>query len=260
LQLARAARALRRGYVLDFFKELGIKKRTVRKSASDMGGLWLEYSFGWKPLVDDIYSAVNVIQRPFPCKRCKGRAKGLYATTVWHPNLPYSTGYDEYTWKTMYHLEANVSVSNWVAWRANELGLINPLSIAWEVVPFSFVVDWFVPIGNYLQSLTDFVGLNLENAFNTLYRVLGRKRVAIGIRADYKPYDHTYFARRVDVTRVLSIPSPPVLRPRFTGFYSARGANAIALLTSTLRDLPNVKTPRRFKMSRDMYNWERNLF
>lgn len=260
LQLARAARALRRGRVLDFFKELGIKRRTVRKSASDMGQVWLEYSYGWKPLVEDIYSAVNVLQRPFPFKVAKGRAQGKCSATVWHPNLPWSTGYDEYTWSIMYQIQARVSVSNWVAWRANELGLINPLSVAWEVVPFSFVVDWFIPIGNYLQNLTDFVGLNLEHAFNTLYRVLNRKRVAIGIYASYKPYDHTYFARRVDVTRVISLPSPPVLRPRFTGFYSARGANAIALLTSTLKDLPNVKTKgRTFKMSRDMYNWERNI-
>jgi len=33
------------------------------------------------------------------------------------------------------------------------LGLYDPLSVAWELVPFSFVADWFIPIGTYLDNL-----------------------------------------------------------------------------------------------------------
>jgi hypothetical protein len=33
------------------------------------------------------------------------------------------------------------------------LGLTDPLSVAWELIPYSFVVDWFVPIGTYLDNL-----------------------------------------------------------------------------------------------------------
>jgi len=32
------------------------------------------------------------------------------------------------------------------------LGLVDPVQIAWEVVPYSFVVDWFLPIGTYLSA------------------------------------------------------------------------------------------------------------
>jgi hypothetical protein len=32
------------------------------------------------------------------------------------------------------------------------LGLVNPLEIAWEVVPYSFVVDWFLPVGSYIAA------------------------------------------------------------------------------------------------------------
>lgn len=31
-------------------------------------------------------------------------------------------------------------------------GLTDPASIVWERIPYSFVVDWFLPIGNFLQS------------------------------------------------------------------------------------------------------------
>jgi hypothetical protein len=37
---------------------------------------------------------------------------------------------------------------------ANIFGLTNPLTVAWELVPFSFVADWFLPIGQALQDLT----------------------------------------------------------------------------------------------------------
>lgn len=256
-QLLKAARALRGGRVLDFFKALGIKKHTVRSAASNMGGLWLEYSYGWKPLVEDMHNAVNVLQRPFPDKVVRGRAQGkhhvFYEYHVAYPKEDTMTTHD---WVIRLQLQLKVSVSNWAAWRANELGLINPVAIAWELVPFSFVVDWFLPIGNYLQSLTDFVGLNREDPFTTWYSTLAR---------DYKFSNQWWSASRLDhrvnVLRQLILPSPPSLRSRFTGFYSVRGANAIALLTSTLKDLPKTPAPgRRFKMSRDMYNWDRNSY
>jgi hypothetical protein len=227
-----------------------------------MGGVWLEYSYGWKPLVQDIYTAVNVVQRPFPFRTVRGKAHGKYALSVPYGNYTthqYYWGISHYSWDIRLLLQANVSVSNWVAWRANELGLTNPLSVAWEVIPFSFAVDWFVPIGNYLQSLTDFVGLNLEDSFVTWYGTLTRDDQPMWF-GQTNVYPHQQ-DQRVDLTRRLVIPSPPKLHPRFTGFYSARGANAIALLTTTLRDLPNIRPDgRRFKMSRDMYNWDRNLF
>jgi hypothetical protein len=34
-----------------------------------------------------------------------------------------------------------------------QMGVLDPLSVAWEVLPFSFVADWFIPIGTYLENL-----------------------------------------------------------------------------------------------------------
>jgi hypothetical protein len=35
---------------------------------------------------------------------------------------------------------------------ATLVGLEDPLSTAWELVPYSFVADWFLPIGDYLSA------------------------------------------------------------------------------------------------------------
>lgn len=42
----------------------------------------------------------------------------------------------------------------------NSYGLINPLEMAWQRLPYSFVIDWFVPIGTILGSLTAEAGLS----------------------------------------------------------------------------------------------------
>jgi hypothetical protein len=210
-----------------------------------MGGVWLEYSYGWKPLVEDIYRAVNVMQQPFPHKVIRGKAQGRFETVVpTHNNYAWTD--TTYKWHLRLLLQLKVSVSSWFAWKANELGLTNPLSVAWEVVPFSFVVDWFLPIGKYLQSLTDFVGLNQEESFNTWYGELLRKD-DFWWYYTYNPYLYCRNDKRVDLVRQLSLPAIPKLRSRFTGFYSARGANAIAVLTTQLKDLPSVRVPRKGK-------------
>lgn len=36
----------------------------------------------------------------------------------------------------------------------------NPLELGWEIVPFSFVVDWAIPIGDYLSSLDALTGVD----------------------------------------------------------------------------------------------------
>jgi len=41
----------------------------------------------------------------------------------------------------------------------NQLGLVNPLGLAWDLVPFSFCVDWILPIGPVLYALTAPIGL-----------------------------------------------------------------------------------------------------
>lgn len=51
----------------------------------------------------------------------------------------------------------------------NSLGLVNPLSLAWELLPMSFVVDWFIPIGGFLRQLTAPLGLEFTYGYETKF-------------------------------------------------------------------------------------------
>lgn len=60
-----------------------------------------------------------------------------------------------------------------------QFGLTNPMETAWELTPWSFVVDWFIPVGEWISSLTADSGL----VFNT-----GTRKVKIsGILKTYGP-------------------------------------------------------------------------
>lgn len=63
---------LLRRYPDGMHRALRLKKPTlaqrlkIRKTSNKLSGLYLEYLFGWMPLVQDIYSAIDVLQSPFP--------------------------------------------------------------------------------------------------------------------------------------------------------------------------------------------------
>lgn len=50
----------------------------------------------------------------------------------------------------------------------NQLGLTNPVEVVWELVPYSFVVDWFLDVGGWVSSLSAAVGVTFVEGSQTL--------------------------------------------------------------------------------------------
>lgn len=170
--LKSPAKALRRGISSYLKRARGIRRsgrtpdRSYNKVLSDT---WLEYAYGWKPLISDIESAIDayatlkanpttlrvygkgetkvVVDRPLTQSfidsyrsvvvhdRDSYEAKVIYKGVV---VLPIEGGGDELT----------------IARLKNALGfkLEEFIPTAWELVPFSFVVDTFSNIGTILSS------------------------------------------------------------------------------------------------------------
>lgn len=124
---------------------------------------WLAYRYGWTPLVSSVHSLLDAIDKPVKDKFVRTSAKEEFLSS-WNINhvggVPSGTvtnkGYVRYT------LKARAVVSNPTASTLQQYGLINPAAVAWELVPFSFVADWFLPVGDYLEQMTDTVGLTFS--------------------------------------------------------------------------------------------------
>lgn len=172
-QLLRAFRAVRRGEVfaaLRYFQLSPDLQSAYRwKKTRSASNLWLELHFGWTPLVKDIYEACHVISNPINAVWAKGAASepiGLNRRVDhgWPLSLRYTTVVNG----SVRSLQMCTGViTNPNLHLAEQMGLINPASVAWERVPFSFVVDWFANVGQYLSSLSDFSGMSISDAYHT---------------------------------------------------------------------------------------------
>lgn len=171
--LKHPAQSLRNG--LDsYFGDLQKRRRGVRGSPASRrqklraiaGNTWLEYAFGWSPLVNDIDDAmhaladhVNGTDGPVS-KMVRGTGK----STPTHPSAPFETtegGSGVYvTFRNTYTFEyavkyyGRVDVEHPTALTAQRLGLSldHFVPTAWELVPWSFLVDYFTNIGGMLEA------------------------------------------------------------------------------------------------------------
>lgn len=149
-----------------------LKKETKRGAKAFTKGtanLWLEYTFGWAPLVGDMYNAMDVLQQDFPVDRLKSSARALRAGPAPFPGGGVAGDKLVVNMKVVCRVKADLEITNPNLLLLNQLGLINPAAVAWDLVPFSFVVDWFVPVARFINSWTADAGYTLKNACYSLH-------------------------------------------------------------------------------------------
>jgi len=220
--------ALRRGNLVGAYRHLrgrGISSR------------YLEGQYGIRPLMqtmeDSFKIAIERLNRPLL----------LYgkSTHKWKDEFSSSDGpvSSRITGKggTKTFIAARVDTP-WLA-ELNQLGLVNPLSIAWEVIPFSFVLDWFIPVGNVLEAITATYGLTLVDGYQTRFHDMSHQESYNSRSLDYRldtglreTTDDGFWWKQFKYVRRYPLPSFP--SPRFYAkdnpFSTSHVLSALALL------------------------------
>lgn len=165
-QIAQMARDLSRGNWKGLEAQLHNVPGSVKHlpASRRLADGWLELQFGWIPLVSDVYAAVDAYRN----KSVRGQSVSSYARNrkpVKGPKGTYGEfGFNQNGRYHNYRGSASVKyygvVSNPALRTLNQLGLANPLKLAWDLLPYSFVVDWFLPIGQILAYLSKDLGLS----------------------------------------------------------------------------------------------------
>jgi hypothetical protein len=119
--------------------------RVLRK----LGDEWMQYRYGVMPLVYSINDIMKLMNRGFDSTSRKKKVISPRASGV---SLPAPT--TTYRW-TQDEGTITISATVFQHFSSTEVarlsGLtVNPLVTAWELVPYSFVFDWFLNIGNYI--------------------------------------------------------------------------------------------------------------
>lgn len=158
--VAYTARDLRRGNISSAIRRMGGDPDTARAlRKKDIANQWLSLQYGWKPILSDVYDLIQGLhhREMVGVTVLKAGASAMLVrksthSQFQHPIPPYpATGIrsSRATAKYMIRVRPNLSIAEPAA-----LGFTNPLTVLWEVTPWSFVVDWAIPIGRYLEQLS----------------------------------------------------------------------------------------------------------
>lgn len=210
-----------------------------REALRNFSSLYLEFHFGWSPLLKDIHDALTVLDEPFKAFHVKASASGSYPDPN-NKSSSWSDGTWSYseslggTYEQTVQLRADLVVTNPNLAMLQSFGLANPISVAWELVPFSFLLDWFVTVGDYLDSLTDFAGVVQQNPTRTIFtRYTGnyaKYSIPFHPKSDNTVVE-SWSAHNVHCFRRLGLGTGPTIRlraPKPLGI--RRGLAAVSLL------------------------------
>lgn len=156
-KLARAALALRKGNVKGLLKALDVDpKFRFKQTSKSASSRWLELQFAWTPLISDIYGASKQLEDGF---KKKDQTFSVVRTVKADFDISRRTFSGTTQFSESGKSEVSIRVKLYGKVRNQDIanlttvGLLDPLQVAWALVPFSFVLDWLLPIGNYLEAL-----------------------------------------------------------------------------------------------------------
>jgi len=158
--------------VVDYAKKAKKRQRpgmTLDEARAAIRNGWLSYTYGWRPLLQTIYALATFERSKLGVRAVRARSKqecdvkiqgGGGLLVPWNYVTHHSVRYEIY-------LVYRVADPN--LYDLTRITSLNPLAIAWELVPYSFVVDWFIDLGGYMQAWegSAFMGLTFLRGYKT---------------------------------------------------------------------------------------------
>lgn len=187
----------------------------------------LQIQYGVRPLLNDVYGAAELLAQKMSDEvidvvKVKTDFSEVLNTTT-QSSSPQSKMVCTIMQSRVVTARAcvNFGRANEVAHTTAQLGITNPALIVWELLPWSFVIDWFLPVGKFIESLDATLGLVFKSGW-TNYKL--------------DTVDHYVCTR---------IPSNPVSYDRGRGtFHSASSVFVREVLKSFPgSQLPSFKNP-----------------
>jgi hypothetical protein len=143
---------------------------------------WLEYQFGVKPLIGDIADASQALSDALLIDRVPLRMTirgGAGYEEMSHSLAAGAFGFPQLLLairgnvQSRCHIAATYDIPVGTGRAFNELGLLNPASLAWELTVYSWLVDYLSNTGKWLDSLTARAGVTfVEGTITYIQKVL----------------------------------------------------------------------------------------
>lgn len=166
-----------------------LTRKGLKNSPNEFAQAWLEARYGWRPLmfdimdasqlVTDLMSGVSELRRSSKTSSKSGSSSSTlrrsYGFTT-RRNSPPSIGseynpgiaYDHVIRKTgEVECRAGVMIRDSI----RSYATVDPVVSGYELIPFSFVLDWFVNVGDFLTVISPFASAQTLHMYNTFTSV-----------------------------------------------------------------------------------------
>lgn len=152
-------------------------KHVPTKPMDVIVGLWLEYRYAVRPLIADLQNAVKALDKAIKSERltARGRESHVGESVSYFHSDPVPND-------NSFRVDSKITTSEVIKARAgclyivdaqlasflDVLGFDQPIEAVWELIPFSFVLDWVFSIGDLLESWFKSSGLSVLTSWVTL--------------------------------------------------------------------------------------------
>lgn len=222
------------GYVMDLVRYKknflkSVKKAYNRNDHNLVANKWLEYRYGWTPMLSDID---NLINKPLghPSMRISASGTRQAFTQFQHPNRG---DIEDYYVRVRRNASCYVSPRDVAMVTAQQYGISNIGLTAWELVPYSFVADWVLDVGGYLEHLGALSGLDVHLACQSREVITKSVRITPATKTFSQG---THIQNTKTGSRSLGLPSYPNPLVPSNGLNLNRFFDAAALLKGLFKD------------------------
>lgn len=203
---------------------------------------WLQYRYGIGPLMGDLSAAHDYVYTKWHkfihSNHIVVKFKFKRENSLISTNTSDGISFEGNSVALCQHI-SRFYISNQVARHAQKTGFSPSelLNTAWELVPFSFVVDWAYNLGDYFSALSATVGLrHVQTSFSIKETCAGRLRIILpkqyaGRTSPYGPdgnVEYGAFVRRTYAT--FPFPVAPSIKFPFDSLIDKRLLDSLALL------------------------------
>lgn len=161
-----------------FFNLWKKDRRSLNRLLDDSSSTWLEYRYGWRPLIGDIEDHFKALSNTIEYDRLYRRTWRQRESEVQDDSWPrlYRLAGKRYDYHRNITHNLDCHCSLWYKYNKSiassadlNYGLTNFWSLGWELIPFSFLVDQIIaPVGTHIGILENIKHLDIQHGFSSV--------------------------------------------------------------------------------------------
>lgn len=160
-RVIKAFIAIRKGQYRLAAKLLGLT------SIPDLASHYLSWVWGYAPFLDAINNGAQALKKALEVPdlvTVKGLATTEYPLGILSPSWYYSGNL-----LLGASTQLSYKLNDAMATALDRVGLQNVIGLVWELVPLSFIINWFYSIGDFLNQLSFGAGLSYSHGHTTTF-------------------------------------------------------------------------------------------